>query len=135
MTTAVCSVELLNLELPARIGTYGPDDVVPESHTLDLTLSIASDWVLIATDDMANVFDYDPLVAEIERLAREEHYQTQERLITKIALACVRCDQVQGLDMRLTNKPVLAKSGSLGVRLVMDADSVVALREGRMWRA
>ncbi len=75
MTTAVCSVELLNLELPARIGTYGPDDVVPESHTLDLTLSIASDWVLIATDDMANVFDYDPLVAEIERLAREEHYK------------------------------------------------------------
>ena len=87
MTTAVCSVEPLNLELPARIGTYGPDDVVPESHTLDLTLSIASDWVLIATDDMANVFDYDPLLAEIERLAREGHYQTQERLITKTSSA------------------------------------------------
>lgn len=123
------SVELRNLELPANIGTYGPRDVVPEAHLLDLTLLISNDRVLVATDEMANVFDYDPLLAEIDRIAGECHYETQERLMTKIAAACVRYDEVQGLEMRLSKQPVLRGSGNLGVRLVMDASAVANLRD------
>jgi dihydroneopterin aldolase len=123
------SVELNNLELPANIGTYGPRDVVPEAHFLDLTLLIATDRVLVATDEMANVFDYDPLLAEIDRIAGECHYETQERLMTKIAAACVRYNEVQGLEMRLSKQPVLRDSGNLGVRLVMDASAVANLRD------
>ncbi len=129
MKGAFSSVELRNLELPANIGTYGPSDVVPEAHLLDLTLLISTDRVLVATDEMANVFDYDPLLAEIDRIAGECHYETQERLMTKIAAACVRYDEVQGLEMRLSKQPVLRDSGNLGVRLVMDASAVANLRD------
>ena len=33
-------VELKDLKIPAQIGTYGPQDVVPEAHLLDLTLTM-----------------------------------------------------------------------------------------------
>lgn len=117
------------LELPANIGTYGPGDVVPEAHLLDLTLLISTDRVLVATDEMANVFDYDPLLVEIDRIAGDCHYETQERLMTKIAAACVRHKEVQGLEMRLSKRPVMRGSGNLGVRLVMDASAVANLRD------
>lgn len=129
MTTCHCCVELLDLQLTTRIGTYGPTDTVPERHTLDLVLTIQPEQVLIATDDMASVFDYDPLVADIDRLARACHYQTQERLMTRIASACARYPAIQGLDMRLRKQPVLANTGSLGIRLVMDANALAALRD------
>jgi dihydroneopterin aldolase len=81
-------VELRDLRLNTDIGTYGPKDVVPDAHTLDLTLWLSPALVLIAQDGMSHVFDYDPLVAEIDRLAGDGHYETQERIITRIVHAC-----------------------------------------------
>ena len=86
-------IELKDFHLATRIGTYAPSDTVPEYHALDLTLWIDSDLVLIPEDGMAHVFDYDPLVTEIERLAADGLYDTQERLMTRIVQACAasRC--------------------------------------------
>ena len=72
-------IELRDLEVQTHIGTYGPNDTVPEKHSLDLSLQISSQHVLIAQDGMAHVFDYDPLVAEIDRLAGDGHYETHDR--------------------------------------------------------
>ena len=41
-------IELRNLKLETVIGPYQPDDVVPEHHLLDLTLSIDPSHMLIA---------------------------------------------------------------------------------------
>ena len=121
-------IELRDLKTAAHIGTYGPDDVVPEAHLLDLTLTIAPDLVVIAQDGMANVFDYDPLIRQIDAVSRERHYETQERLITRIAHACAAYPAITALDICLRKLPVLAGSGSLGVRLVLDAEALTALR-------
>jgi hypothetical protein len=53
-------VELKDLQIGARIGTYVLDDVVPDAHFLDLTLTIAPHLMMIDRDEMALVFDYDP---------------------------------------------------------------------------
>ena len=121
-------VELRDLKIVARIGTYGPDDIVPEAHLFDLTLTIAPDLVLIAQDDMALDFDYGPLIHQIDALARERLYETQERLMTRIAYACAAYPAIEALDICLRKQPVLAGSGSLGVRLVMDAEALTELR-------
>jgi dihydroneopterin aldolase len=86
MTTNAC-IELKDLKLQTQIGTYGPGVIIPKQHLLDLTLWIDSKLVLIAEDVMKNVFDYDPLVIEINRLASDGHYETQERLMTRITRA------------------------------------------------
>ena len=81
-------IELRDLRIEANIGSYGPTDVVPQGHLLDLTLTISPDLVQIAADRMNEVFDYDPLIKQIDQLARAQHYETQEYLMTCIAQAC-----------------------------------------------
>jgi dihydroneopterin aldolase len=87
--------------------------------------------VVISQDDMANVFDYDPLVMEIERIAVTGHYKTQERLITLIASACAAYPAVQRIEITLKKSPVRLGGGSLGIQLSLDAIATNALRHDK----
>jgi dihydroneopterin aldolase len=124
-------IELKDFQLATRIGTYAPGDTVPEYHALDLILWIDPGLVLIAQDGMAHVFDYDPLVIEIERLAADGLYETQERLMTRIVQACAAYPAIEALEMALRKFPVRAGSGSLGVRLVVDGAQLQRMRDNR----
>ena len=127
MTTTAC-IELRDLELSTDIGTYGPGDIIPTQHLLDLTLWIDSTLVLISTDLMASVFDYDPLVVEIDSLARDSHYETQERLMTRIVEACAKYLEIESIEIGLKKLPVLSGTGSLGVRLSVDSATLNKIR-------
>lgn len=122
------TIELTDLEISCDIGTYGKDDAVPRAHLLDLTLTIDASLVLIEQDGMEFVFDYDLLVAEIDRLARDGHYHTQERLMTRIVGACARHDEIIDVEIALRKTPVVNGSGDLGVRLKVDSQSLDELR-------
>jgi dihydroneopterin aldolase len=122
------SIELRDLQLKADIGTYGPNDSRPDLHLLDLKLGIAVDRVVISEDGMAHVFDYDPLVLEIDRLAGDCHYETQERLISRIAQACSAYSEIVSMEIGLRKSPVHNGSGSLGVKLHLDATALNQLR-------
>ena len=126
--TRQARIELRDLHIPACIGTYGPDDVVPDSHTLDLDLTISPDLVQIASDDMANVFDYDPLIAQIAVIARSQKFETQEYLMTLIVRACAAYSQIDSFQISLRKFPVLAGTGSLGVRLTVEAEDLAEMR-------
>jgi dihydroneopterin aldolase len=127
MTTIAC-IELKDLKLQTQIGTYGPGAIIPKQHLLDLTLWIDSKLVLISEDVMEHVFDYDPLVIEINRLAGDGHYETQERLMTRIVQACVKYPEIESLEINLRKLPVSTGSGSLGVRLSVDQTTLDKLR-------
>ena len=45
--TRYSTIELRDLVLAVQIGTYGPGDVVPERHQLDVTLMVAKHLILI----------------------------------------------------------------------------------------
>ena len=123
-----CTVELRDLVLRTDMGTYGPGDTVPDAHVLDLTLWISPALVLIAEDGMAHVFDYDPLIVAIDQLAADGHYETQERLMTRIVAACARHPDIEAVEIALRKSPVRAGSGSLGVRAHVDADTLAQMR-------
>ena len=128
MTTNAC-IELKDLKLQTQIGTYGPGAIIPKQHLLDLTLWIDPKLVLIAEDAMENVFDYDPLVVEIDRLAGDGHYETQERLMTRIAQACSKYPEIESLEIGLRKLPVCAGSGSLGFRFSLDNTALRSMRD------
>ena len=134
--TRQARIELRDLHIPASIGTYGPDDVVPDSHALDLDLTISPDLVQVASDDMGddmgNVFDYDPLIAQIAAIARSRKFETQEYLMTLIVKACVAYSQIDSLQICLRKSPVLAGTGSLGVRLIIGEEDLAAMRRGHL---
>jgi dihydroneopterin aldolase len=127
MTTTAC-IELRDLELSTDIGTYGPGDIIPKQHLLDLTLWIDSALVLISTDRMESVFDYDPLIVEIDSLARDGHYETQERLMTRIVEACAKYREIESIEIGLKKLPVSSGTGTLGVRLSVDSATLNKIR-------
>ena len=122
------TVEVTNLKIPADIGTYGPDDMVPEAHLLDLILTIDPALVLIDSDGMDGVFDYDPLIAEILRLARDGRYETQERLMTRMVHACAEYRQIEAVEVWLRKTPVAGTTGAVGLRLSVDRAHLDGLR-------
>ena len=122
------TIELKDLILPASIGTYGPSDTVPDAHVLNMTLSIDPNLVLVASDGMSNVFDYDPLIDTIYLVSRDCHYDTQEWLISRIAGACAAYTEITSIEVGLHKSPVRDGSGALGVRLKLNAGELADLR-------
>jgi len=127
MTSTAC-IELNDLRLNTQIGTYAPGATIPDQHLLDLTLWIDPKLILISEDLMDRVFDYDPLVLEIDRLAADGHYETQERLATRIVEACARYSEIKSLEISLRKTPVRESSGALGIKLYVDESSLASMR-------
>jgi dihydroneopterin aldolase len=121
-------VELFDLELVTKIGTYGPGDIQPDVHLLNLILEIDTKQVLVSGDEMKLVFDYDPLVKEIDRLAGLEKYETQEFLMTRIACACAAYSEIRTIVISLRKAPVRNGNGALGIRLSLDEAATNKLR-------
>lgn len=125
--TVSAQIEFHDLHLPCTIGHYAPGTIVPNTHMLDLLLSVTPELLQVKADDMALVFDYDPLLAEINQIARAQHYTTQEYLLTRIVMACAAYPQITSVDARLRKAPV--QGGSIGVRMALSVADVAALRE------
>jgi len=124
-------VELFDLELATSIGTYGLNDVEPDVHLLNLSLEIDTQQVLVSSDEMKHVFDYDPLIKEIYRLAGLEKYETQEFLVTRIARACAAYAEIKSIGISLRKSPVLNGNGTLGIRLSLDEAATNRLRHDK----
>ena len=127
MTIKGC-IELRDINITTQIGTYGPDESVPDKNLLDLTLWVPTERILITSDDMKNVFDYDPLLKEIDRLAGDGRYETQEWLMKRIVTACAKYSEINALEIALRKSPVRADGGSLGLRLIVSEDALSRLR-------
>lgn len=124
------NIELTSLDLDIQIGSYTESDVVPEKHILDIVLSINPELVLIDEDKMDRVFDYDPLIREIQRMAAETYYETQERFITRIVDRCAKEEEIMDVEIFLRKSPVCESSGELGVRLKINELDLKALKCG-----
>ena len=127
MTSTAC-IELKDLQLNTQIGTYAPGATIPDQHLLNLTLWINPRLILISEDLMSRVFDYDPLVLEIDRLAADGHYETQERLLTRIVEACAHYSEIESLEISLSKTPVRENSGVLGIKLYVDESNLAKMR-------
>jgi dihydroneopterin aldolase len=127
MTSTAC-IELKDLRLNTQIGTYAPGATIPDEHLLNLTLWINPQLILISEDLMTQVFDYDPLILEIDRLAADGHYETQERLVTRIVEACTRYSEIESLEISLMKTHVRESSGVLGIKLYLDESGLTGMR-------
>jgi dihydroneopterin aldolase len=124
----ISTIELRDMILPTKIGTYGLDDVVPDHHLLDLILVVDASRVLIPSDNMAHVFDYDPMISAIHKVAGSGHRATQEWLISEIAKICTHYPDIKSAEIYLRKFPVFAQSGTLGLRVSLNEDNLAKIR-------
>ena len=68
---------------------------------------------------MRCVFDYDPLIKEIDQLAGLVKYETQEYLMTRIAMACAAYLEIKTIEVSLKKAPVRNGNGSARVKVVV----------------
>ena len=83
---------------------------------------------MMAQDEMARVFDDDPLIRHIDTLAHASHHKTQERLVPCIVQACAEYSRIEAPNIYLRKRPVFSGTGTPGVRLVVAGEGMVALR-------
>lgn len=126
------TIELCDVPVKAQIGIFSGDDADLYEHRLDLTLSVDPSLVLIEEDGMRHVFDYDPLLEQIHAVSQGKHYVTQEVLASHIVRCCAKFEQIDGVEICLKKHrpngvggPVC---GTIGVRLVISGEDLVALR-------
>jgi len=132
------TVELRDLRLDVQIGHFLSGESQPDFHLLDLTLTIDTELMLISEDCMTKVFDYDPLLSDIETLSRDHHYETQERLLTRIVQACAQYLQIKAMEVALRKGPIKVDPssigraavgvGTIGIRLATDVQAWSRLR-------
>ena len=125
------NIERTNRVLNIQMAASPESDVVPDKHILDIVLSIDPELVLIDDDKMNRVFDYDPVIREIQRMAAEMHYETQERFITGIVDMCAKEEEIMDVDVFLRKFPVCGSSGELGVRLKINELDLKAFKSGK----
>lgn len=118
----------IDILLPCRIGFYRDNDIIPNEHRLHLRLSLDVELVLVGSDGMGYVFDYDPIRDEAMRLAAEQHYETQEFLLSRIVLFCARFREVSTIYARLSKAPVTSAGGSIAVGLELSREDLEQIR-------
>ena len=122
------SVKLRGLSLNCDIGSYAMSEVVPNKHRLDMELLVEKNLILIEEDEMAAVFDYDPLVEEIIQISLSGKFNTQEKLITLILKACLKYNQIKALSLFLYKAPV-REDGELGITVRIDEQELEKMRQ------
>lgn len=130
---ARAAVELVGLEIDLRPGPNGGDaprgaGEGPERNLLDMTLRLDPSLVLVPEDAMERVFDYDPVVAELRRIAAAEVYVTHERMLTLMAEALAADPRIEAAELFLRKRLDPGRAGDLGVRLSLDAEALARLR-------
>lgn len=130
--TLLSTIEFVDLPVKARIGIFAADDPDPYEHRLDLTLTLDPKLVLITQDGMNHVFDYDPLLEQIDRISQDHHYETQEMLASHIVLCCATFEQIERVEIHLkkfrSNRSGGTPSGTIGVRICVNGDDLEILR-------
>ena len=126
------SVKLRGLSLNCDIGSYAMSEVVPNKHRLDMELLVEKNLILIEEDEMAAVFDYDPLVEEIIQISLSGKFNTQEKLITLILKACLKYHQVKAVSLFLYKTPV-REDGELGITVNISEQELEKLRQHSHW--
>ena len=126
--TITSLIELKDMVLATDIGTYGPDDPVPDHHLFDMTLEIAPMQVQILQDSMEHVFDCDPFIADIIVLAKTGYRETQEWLTTQIVQLCAQYSDIRGVDVYLRKLPADHVTGTLRVWLCLGENDLAVLR-------
>lgn len=111
------TIELKDYKVGVSLGTYEKGQVQPQYHLIDLTFEIDESFVVIDEDSMGNVFDYDPLIAKLDQLCLSDHFNTQEKLLTKIIEICRNYSPpIESVEVYLRKYPVSTSGGTLGLR-------------------
>jgi dihydroneopterin aldolase len=114
--TAERHVFIRNLELLARIGTYGHEKAAPQPVRINVDLAVED--TPPQEDRLESVVDYDALTRNIRALIAAGHINLAETMAERIAQICLADKRVLSARVRVEKLHALAGAESGGVEIV-----------------
>lgn len=105
-----------DLLVTTRIGVHRREKKAPQPVRINIELLVAEDGRPL-NDRLANVVDYEVIVASVRILASEGHVSLVETLAERIAALCLCDARVRTARVRIEKLAVLADTASVGVEI------------------
>jgi dihydroneopterin aldolase len=103
-----------DLVLPCRIGAYDYEKTAPQSVRINADLAVL-DTVAQAGDALANVYNYETVVAGVRAIIAAGHINLVETLAERVAEHCLADERVQAVRVRVEKLDVYPEAESVGV--------------------
>ena len=113
-TSGIRHVFIRNLELPAHIGVYRPEE--GRTQKVRINVDLATDDIA-AQDMLENVVDYHVIEKRIRAIIAEGHVRLAETLAERIATACFEDARVRTVRIRVEKLEALTNAESVGIEI------------------
>ncbi len=114
--SGVCHVFVRDLTLACHIGVHRRERGTRQRVRINLDLAV-TEGELPVDDRLANVLDYEAVVAGVKRVARERHLNLVETLAEKIAELCLSDRRVRSARVRVEKLDVFSDVAGVGVEI------------------
>lgn len=106
-----------DLDLTLRIGAHAAERHGPQRVRVSAELLVVPAAPL-ASDDLAEVVDYDAVKRDIAALAEAPHVDLQETLAERVAGLCLKPRDVAAVEVYLRKLDVYPDCRSVGIRIL-----------------
>jgi len=113
------AIEVIDLEVPTRIGITSEERANHQTLFIDLALSV--DTRMAGTsDDLNDTVDYQTLSDEIRSLGSVSEYNLVERFAEEVSKLCLRNERVDSVSLKIKKPEALPAARTIAVSIQRD---------------
>lgn len=118
-TTAVGTRRVMveGYELIGSVGVYEHERRYEQRIVVSLELDVIDDYDG-ASDDLADVYDYDAAIKAVRTTVESRHFNLLETLAERIAEACLADPVVTQVKVRIAKPDILIACRAVGIEIV-----------------
>jgi dihydroneopterin aldolase len=113
------AIEVIDLEVPTRIGITPEERANHQPLFLDITLAVDT-RIAGESDDLKDTVDYQTLSDEVRSLGSVSEYYLVERFAEEVAQLCLRNDFVQSVALKIKKPQALPAARTIAVSIQRD---------------
>lgn len=113
------AIEVIDLEVPTRIGITPEERSNPQPLFIDLALAVDT-RIAGKSDDLKDTIDYQTLSDEIRSLGSSTEYHLVERFAEDVAQLCLQNDFVNSVSLHVKKPEALPAARTIAVRIQRD---------------
>ncbi len=113
------AIEVIDLEVPTRIGITSEERANHQTLFIDLALSV--DTRMAGTsDDLNDTVDYQTLSDEIRSLGSVSEYNLVERFAEEVSKLCLRNERVDSVSLKIKKPEALPAARTIAISIQRD---------------
>lgn len=104
------------LELMASVGIFEIEKRYQQRVIVSIDLDVVDGYDGVS-DQLADVFDYGPVITQVRNIVESDHFQLIETLAEHIARSCLLDDRVKLVRVKLEKPDIVPGCQSVGIAI------------------